>query len=83
MIAYNITRADGRVLTSAFVNSESELAGVVKCFLALAADNKNIGELHCRPIRLVERADKYVGCRCEPPCRPAEDIPDIEPEFER
>lgn len=83
MIAYNITRADGRVLTSAFVNSEPELAGVIKCFLALAADNKNIGELRCRPIRLVERADRYVGCRCDPQCRSAKDIPDIEPEFER
>jgi hypothetical protein len=83
MIAYNITRADGQVLTSAFVNSESELAGVIKCFLALAADNKNIGELRCRPVRLVERADRYVGGRCDPQRRPAKDIPDIEPEFER
>ena len=82
MISYSITKADGSVLTSSFAKTESELAGIVKCFLALAAHDRGIGELRCRPVRLEERADKYVGCRCEPPRRPAKDVPDIEPDFE-
>ena len=81
MISYSITRADGSVLTSSFAKTESELAGIVKCFLALAAYDKGIGELRCRPVRLEERTDRHAN-RGGQFCRPANDIPDIEPDFE-
>lgn len=82
MIAYSITKADGRVLTSAFVNSELELAGVIKCYLGLAADNRNIGEFRCRPV-ILERAARGADAGTdERRGRPSSNIPDIEPEFE-
>lgn len=95
MVAYSITGADGRIITASFANSDSELTGVIKCFLALAADNRNIGEFRCKPVVLEARVGAAVhpgingacqGSCSEPPAakrRCVNGIPDIEPEFER
>jgi len=66
MASYHITGSDGRIITAAFVNSDTELMGVLKCYLALAANDPNIGEFTCRPAALAS-------------CRKAEDGFELEP----
>ena len=47
--SYKITGPDGRIITAAFANSDAELMGVLKCFLALTASDPGLWEFTCRP----------------------------------